>query len=88
MNDQIASRSTIKNRRSFLSRGFTAAGTIAAGGAALFGTTDRLFGQNSNNITRGDISILQFLAAAELIETDLWIQYNELGGVQDSEVRE
>jgi hypothetical protein len=44
-----------------------------------------LSGQNSNNITKGDISILQFLAAAELIETDLWVQYNELGGIQDSE---
>src|SRR6266436_5191924 len=26
-------------------------------------------------------AILQFLAAAEIIETDLWQQYNELGGV-------
>jgi len=29
---------------------------------------------------------LRFLAAVELIESDLWIQYNELGGVQDREV--
>ena len=29
----------------------------------------------------GDIAILRFLAAAELIETDLWQQYAELGGV-------
>jgi hypothetical protein len=28
-------------------------------------------------ITRGDIAILRFLAAAELIESDLWQQYNE-----------
>src|SRR4029077_15656941 len=26
------------------------------------------------------------LAAAEILETDLWQQYNELGGIQDSEV--
>jgi hypothetical protein len=32
-------------------------------------------------ITEGDVAILQFLAAAELIERDLWQQYNELGGV-------
>jgi hypothetical protein len=32
-------------------------------------------------ITEGDVAILQFLAAAELIESDLWRQYNELGGV-------
>jgi rubrerythrin len=38
------------------------------------------------HLTKGDGAILQFLAAAELIEADLWKQYNELGGVQDSEV--
>src|SRR5207302_2179965 len=32
-------------------------------------------------ITSSDIAILRLLAAAELIETDLWQQYNELGGV-------
>jgi len=35
----------------------------------------------SRGVTAGDIAILRFLAAAELIETDLWQQYNELGGV-------
>jgi len=34
-------------------------------------------------LTQGDIAILQFLAAAELIESDLWIQYAELGGIGD-----
>ena len=29
----------------------------------------------------GDVAILQFLAAAELIEADLWTQYAELGGI-------
>lgn len=32
-------------------------------------------------LTRGDVAILRFLAAAELIESDLWNQYAELGGV-------
>ena len=36
--------------------------------------------------TKGDIDILRFLAALEILETDLWQQYNELGGIQDSEV--
>jgi hypothetical protein len=31
--------------------------------------------------TDGDIAILRFLAAAEILETDLWEQYNELGGM-------
>jgi hypothetical protein len=40
----------------------------------------------SGVVTSGDIDILRWLAAAEIIETDLWQQYNELGGIQDSEV--
>ena len=31
--------------------------------------------------TKGDVAILRFLAAAEILETDLWQQYNELAGV-------
>ncbi len=31
-------------------------------------------------LTEGDVNILRFLAAAEILETDLWQQYNELGG--------
>ena len=34
----------------------------------------------------GDAAILRFLAAAEILETDAWQQYNELGGIQDAEV--
>ncbi len=37
-------------------------------------------------LTKGDMDILQFLSAAEILETDFWQQYNELGGIQDSEV--
>jgi hypothetical protein len=37
-------------------------------------------------LSKGDVAILQFLAAAEILETDLWQQYNELAGIQDSEV--
>ena len=38
------------------------------------------------SLTRGDAAILRFLAAAEILETDLWQQYNELAGIQDDEV--
>ena len=31
-------------------------------------------------LSRGDVAILRFLAAAEIIESDLWSQYAELGG--------
>ena len=30
------------------------------------------------SLNRGDVAILRFLAAAEILETDLWQQYNEL----------
>lgn len=42
--------------------------------------------QASGGLTKGDAAILRFLAAAEILETDAWQQYNELAGVQDSEV--
>ena len=44
------------------------------------------FAADSSRLARGDADILRFLAAAEILEADLWQQYNELGGVQDSEV--
>src|SRR6185437_5917183 len=37
-------------------------------------------------LTNGDAAILRFLGAAEIIESDLWQQYNELAGIQDGEV--
>jgi len=40
---------------------------------------------NENGITEGDAALLRFAAAAEILETDFWVQYNELGGIQDSE---
>jgi hypothetical protein len=40
----------------------------------------------SGGLTSGDAALLRFPAALELLEADFWIQYNELGGMQDSEV--
>ena len=37
-------------------------------------------------LTAGDAALLRFAAAAEILEADFWIQYNELGGAQDDEV--
>ena len=42
--------------------------------------------EGSGSLTKGDAAILRFLAAAEILESDLWLQYQELGGVQDKEV--
>ena len=71
------------NRRSFLKTGVT-----AAGGAGLLTNASAAFGweESSGQLPKGDAAILRFLAAAEIIESDLWIQYNELGGVQDNEI--
>jgi hypothetical protein len=43
-------------------------------------------GKTDSGLTAGDAAILRFLSALEILETDLWQQYNELGGVQDEEV--
>jgi hypothetical protein len=69
------------NRRSLLKTGAFAGGAIAIG-AGLMGGEARAFDHDEDDrLTRGDIAILRFLAAAELIEADLWIQYAELGGL-------
>src|SRR5256884_2346169 len=40
----------------------------------------------SGGLSEGDAALLRFPAALELLEADFWIQYNELGGIQDDEV--
>jgi hypothetical protein len=44
------------------------------------------FAKGEEGLTSGDAAILRFLSGLEILETDLWQQYNELGGVQDAEV--
>jgi len=58
-----------------------AAAGVAAAGSGLLASED-----HSGRLTKGDAAILRFLAAAEILETDFWVQYNELGGIPDSEV--
>ena len=74
-----APSSDLSSRRSFL---------VGAGAAALSTRflTDMPLASASVPLTAGDEAILRFLSAAEILETDLWQQYNELGGVQDREV--
>src|SRR5271168_1032173 len=70
------------NRRSFLKTGMLA-GSAATVGASLAGSFKPAFGQSSS-LNKGDVAILRMLAAAELIEADLWTQYAELGGIGDN----
>ncbi len=83
-------RGTSVSRRSLL-KGLAVgagAGTIGAGllNAGLLNNTHAHAQATGSALTKGDVAILRFLAAAEILETDLWQQYNELGGIQDSEV--
>src|SRR6185437_4542027 len=73
------------SRRSFLRAGLVAgAATIGAG--LLPNGLEAFTAEASGGLTPGDAAILRFLAALETLETDFWQQYNELGGIQDSEV--
>jgi TAT (twin-arginine translocation) pathway signal sequence len=79
------------NRRSFMKGGLAAAGAatvsaglLAPGSPAL--AKERPPEESGGRLGRGDAALLRFAAAAEILETDFWVQYNELGGIQDSEV--
>src|SRR5713226_9684898 len=71
------------DRRSLL-KGLGVVGVAVSAGSLLAPEADAKSG--NGGISHGDAAILRFLAAAEILETDLWQQYNELGGIQDSEV--
>jgi ferritin-like protein len=70
------------DRRGFLRKGVWAASAATVGGL-FFGDRPSAFEQaeDGRDMTAGDVAILRFLAAAEILESDLWQQYNELGGV-------
>ena len=69
------------SRRTFL-------GASVAVGAGAFGTSllPAIPAEAGQGITPGDAAVLRFLSALEILETDFWQQYNELGGIQDGEV--
>lgn len=70
------------SRRSFLAKSLAVgAGTLGVGILPRPETVKARGG-----LTRGDAALLRFAAALEILEADFWIQYNELGGVQDDEV--
>jgi hypothetical protein len=72
------------NRRSFLKTGLAVAGAATMGTGLL--ARARAQGiPSGSGLTQGDTAILQFLAAGEALEADFYTQYNELGGIQDSE---
>jgi len=74
------------NRRSFLKNSVVAGAAVTAGAAILENIPSALAEPGNGHLTRGDAAILKWLAAAEIIESDLWLQYQELAGTQDNEV--
>jgi ferritin-like protein len=89
MHELWSSMKAETNRRSFMKGGITAAGAAVVGAGALGAGSSALAEEGpeerSGRLTRGDAALLRFAAAAEILETDFWDQYNELGGVQDNE---
>jgi Ferritin-like domain len=82
MDEKLIHSQHLTSRRSFLA----AAGTGTVGVGMLAAGTPAFAWEAKGGLPRGDAAILRFLSAAEILETDLWQQYNELGGIQDSEV--
>ena len=76
-----SSTSRALGRRAFLGRMAVGAALLTPGATLLASGK----GKGKQNLSKGDAALLRFAAAAEIIETDLWVQYNELAGIQDSE---
>ena len=90
MKDTLKDVHNAVDRRSFLKKGVTTAGAAAMGTALLSGNplafADEGPEEHGGRLTKGDAALLRFAAAAEILETDFWVQYNELGGIPDNEV--
>src|SRR5260370_3939977 len=91
MQNMWSNMKTANNRRSFLKNGLAAAGAATAGMGLLTESVSALAkdgfdDDRGERLTRGDAALLRFAAAAEILETDFWVQYNELAGIQDGEV--
>src|SRR6266581_3904206 len=86
LEDNVEKKS--KTRKRSISRRSFLGSTIALGagtvGAGLLGSIRTA--KASGGLSSGDAALLRFPAALELLEADFWIQYNELGGIQDAEV--
>lgn len=71
----------VVKRRSFL-KGISLTGATLAAGALMGKDLSAQTTHSSRRLSKSDTALLRFAAAVELIEADLWQQYNELGGVQ------
>src|SRR5436309_9062688 len=83
MKGRVKARKDSISRRSFLGKSL-AVGADTLGVGLLRGSPSAT--ASRDRLTPPDAALLRFPAALEIIEADFWIQYNELGGVQDDEV--
>jgi len=67
-------------RRSFL-KGIGMIGAALSAGSLLSTGATAQTGSRNGKLSPGDVALLQFALCAELVESDLWTQYAELGGV-------
>src|ERR1700736_6976226 len=80
----------VVGRRSFL-KGLGATGALLVPASALLINQAKAQedkdknDDNGGKLSKGDASILRFLCAAEILESDLWEQYWELGGDQTAD---
>jgi hypothetical protein len=86
MDNPVSNTRRSVDRRSFMRSGLLAGGAATIGAGLLANTTSARAQDSSEDgrLDAGDVAILRFLAAAELIEADLWTQYEELGGIGDN----
>jgi hypothetical protein len=72
-------------RRSFL-KGLGIVGATLLPASALLMTEGKAQNEMSEakgKLSKGDADLLRFAAWAEIVESDLWTQYNELGGATE-----
>jgi hypothetical protein len=73
----------VVKRRSFL-KGLGIAGAALSAGTLLASEGSAQISSGTGKLSKGDVALLQFALWAELVESDLWTQYAELGGVGPS----
>jgi hypothetical protein len=73
----------VVQRRSFL-KGLGIAGAALSAGTLLASEGAAQSSSSTDTLSKGDAALLQFALWAELVESDLWTQYAELGGVGPS----
>jgi Ferritin-like domain len=85
MHEMWSNMKAATNRRTFMKSGLATAGVGLLTNNSFALAEDDEKHEHGHRLTEGDAALLRFAAAAEILETDFWVQYNELAGIQDSE---